>query len=201
MINVKTKKCNHKDKETTKQCSVIPSFNYKDKKTPMYCLTHKLENMINIIIIKCIKCGDVSVTKKNNFLCYDCNPVKTKKQKEKENAVRDLLIKNEITFIQDKAVKKNGCLKRPDFLIECNKYYLIIEVDEYQHKEYDEEDEKYRMQLIKKALELPTKFIRYNPDNKNFNWKVKRSMLIEKVNEFINKEELVNDDPVYLFYE
>ncbi len=139
--------------------------------------------------------------KKNNYLCSSyCNPVKTKKQKEKENVVRDLLIKNEITFIQDKAVK-NGCLKRPDFLIKCNKYYLIIEVDEYQHKEYDEEDEKYRMQLIKDALKLPTKFIRYNPDNKNFNWKVKRSMLIEKVNEWIHKEELVNDDPVYLFYE
>ena len=201
MINICAQKCIYINKETNEQCSVHASFNYKDTKTPIYCFIHKLENMINIKKKMCIQCGDISAKKRNNFLCYDCNPVKTKKQKEKENAVRDLLIKNEITFIQDKAVKKNGCLKRPDFLIKCNKYYLIIEVDEYQHKEYDEEDEKYRMQLIKEALELPTKFIRYNPDNKNFNWKVKRCMLIEKVNEFINKEELVNDDPVYLFYE
>ena len=201
MINIVNKRCIYINKKTNEQCFVQASFNYKDTKTPIYCSIHKLENMININIKMCIQCGDISAKKKNKFLCYDCNPVKTKKQKEKENAVRDLLIKNEITFIQDKAVKKNGCLKRPDFLIECNKYYLIIEVDEYQHKEYDEEDEKHRMELIKKALELPTKFIRYNPDNKNFNWKVKRSMLIEKVNEFINKEELVNDDPVYLFYE
>ena len=57
------------------------------------------------------------------------------------------------------------------------------------------------MELIKKALEFPTKFIRYNPDNNKYNWRVKRKTLIEKVNEWINKENLENDNPIYLFYE
>jgi len=201
MINIVAKKCIYINKETNEQCSFISSFNYKDKKTPMYCSSHKKSNMINLKIKMCIKCGDVTVNKKTNYLCCDCNPVKTKKQKEKENAVRDLLNEHGVKFIQDKAVRKNGCLKRPDFLIEFDKYYLIIEVDEYQHKDYDAEDEKYRMELIKKALERPTKFIRYNPDNKNYNWRVKRKILMETVNKWINKVELENDDPIYLYYE
>jgi Holliday junction resolvase-like predicted endonuclease len=157
--------------------------------------------MIDVHNKKCIKCGDAIVTKKTNYLCYDCNPEKTKKQKEKENAVRDLLKQHGVNFIQDKAIKKNGCLKRPDFLIEFKNYYLIIEVDEYQHKDYDEEDEQHRMELIREALERPTKFIRYNPDNKQYNWRVKRKTLMEAVNKWINKEELENDEPIYLYYE
>ena len=34
-------------------CEKIASFNYKDLKDPIYCNTHKLENMIKVKKIRC----------------------------------------------------------------------------------------------------------------------------------------------------
>ncbi len=36
-------------------CYKHSSFNYKNKKSPIYCLKHKKDNMINIISKKCIE--------------------------------------------------------------------------------------------------------------------------------------------------
>lgn len=45
---VSNKYCN------TKDCKIIPVYNYKDEKDGLYCSLHKLENMINIKKRKCI---------------------------------------------------------------------------------------------------------------------------------------------------
>lgn len=47
MINVIKKSCAHED------CPTLPSYNYKEYKTPIYCAVHKKINMINVKNILC----------------------------------------------------------------------------------------------------------------------------------------------------
>ena len=51
MINVKIKLC---DEDC---CNKYPAFNYSGIKKPIYCATHKKENMINVISIHCQELG------------------------------------------------------------------------------------------------------------------------------------------------
>ena len=62
---------------------------------------------------------------------------------------------------------KNGCLRRSDIMIDCSIYNIIIEIDEDQHRDYNEDDEdieEIRMKEISDALNKPLIFIRFNPD-------------------------------------
>jgi len=52
----------------------------------------------------------------------------------------------------------------PDYVFNCVYYYIILEIDEYQHKKYDKNNEIKRMRDITSSLEMPVIFIRYNPD-------------------------------------
>ena len=159
--------------------------------------------MIDVVTKKCIECNLFSVKKINNYLCCYCNPVKTKKFKTKENEVKQLLELNNIQFIHDKQITNKCCYKyRPDFVIDCLYYYLIVEVDEDAHRSYDKECELIRMNNIQASIELPTKFIRYNPDKKEIKKNIKEKELMETVKEWMKKDikELKTEEPVYLFY-
>jgi hypothetical protein len=50
-------------------------------------------------------------------------------------------------------------------MIDCDSYFLIIEVDENQHNRYEKECEEPRMNMITQSLGMPTFWIRYNPDD------------------------------------
>lgn len=150
---------------------------------------------------RCNGCKLFYVTKKNNFLCSYCNTNKTKRKKTKEEDVKNLLIENNFNFIHDKKIINDCCFKyRPDFLFDCNTYFIVLEVDEDAHDSYDKECEIIRMNNISIGLGLPCKFIRYNPDNKNFKKKEKQEKLIEILNENLYKEMLDDIEVVYLFY-
>jgi hypothetical protein len=141
------------------------------------------------------------VRKDNNYLCSYCNPNKTIKRRTKENNIRDLLLKNNINFIQNKSFTNDCCLKyRPDFLIDCGSYFLVVECDEDAHKQYDKDCEIIRMNNISIGLGLPVKWIRYNPDNKNYKKKYKEKILIETLQNLLNKEFINNMEVEYLFY-
>lgn len=149
---------------------------------------------------KCKECKLFYVTKKNNFLCSYCNPT-TKRKKTKEEDVKNLLIENNFKFIHDKKIINDCCFKyRPDFLFDCDTYFIVLEVDEDAHDSYDKECEIIRMNNISIGLGLPCKFIRYNPDNKNFKKKEKQKKLIEILNENLYKEMLDDIEVIYLFY-
>jgi hypothetical protein len=141
------------------------------------------------------------VLKKTNYLCSYCNPERSKQRKTKENSVRDLFLTNNIEFVNDKRFKNDCCLRyRPDFLIDLNTFFLIVEVDENAHSQYPEECEIIRMNNISSGLCLPVKWIRYNPDQKGVTKKEKEEVLLQKVQE-IMKYEYVEDLSVnYLFY-
>jgi hypothetical protein len=159
--------------------------------------------MIDVKNKRCKNCNLIQVIKSNNFLCSYCNPEKTKKFKTKENEIKKLLELNNIEFINDKQVQNKCCYKyRPDFVIDCLYYYLIVEVDEDAHSSYDKECELIRMNNIQLSLELPTKFIRYNPDKKGIRKNIKQKELLKMLKEWMKKEleELKTEEPVYLFY-
>ncbi len=65
----------------------------------------------------------------------------------------------------DRMIDRGECLKsRPDFIIDCNTHFIVLEVDENQHKSYDNICEFNRMVNISQTLGMRTIFIRYNPD-------------------------------------
>lgn len=113
--------------------------------------------------------------------------------------VKQLLEQHGIPFTHNKQIVNECCLKyRPDFVIDCGSYFVVLEVDENAHSGYEKECEIVRMNNICHVLVLPTKFIRYNPDNKNFTTKQKQAALIETLQACMKK--LDNVEPTYLFY-
>jgi hypothetical protein len=159
--------------------------------------------MIDVKSKKCKDCNLFQVNKRTNYLCSYCNPVKSNRIKTKENEVKELFELNNIEFIHDKQISNKCCYKyRPDFVIDCLYYYLIVEVDEYAHDSYDKECELIRMNNIQMSIGLPTKFIRYNPDKKGIRKNIKQKELLNMVKEWMKKKlgELKTEEPVYLFY-
>ena len=87
--------------------------------------------------------------------------------KTKEYAVLEFIRNNypEHTWINDKKVKKGSSKMRPDILLELQAHNIIIEIDENQHKTYDNCELK-RINLLFEDLEYKhTVFIRFNPDD------------------------------------
>lgn len=195
MVNIKDKKC-------IKCNNITPGFNYPNEKSPAYCNECKLDGMIDIKTPRfiCKSCNlEWYVTKKSKELCSYCDPNTMKKSKELQ--VKKLLERNKIEFINDKTISNTCCYKyRPDFLIDCISYFIVIEVDENAHKQYDKDCELIRMNNISYSLGLPVKFIRYNPDNKIYTKSHKEHMLIQELLKYSNLDYLENLETVYLFY-
>lgn len=182
-----------------KECTKKASFNYPNQKQYLYCSNHKLEGMKNIKANTCKSCYLFIAHKRNNYLCSYCNPNKPKYQKTKEMQVRQLLEKHNIPFTHNQQVSNDCCLRyRPDFVVDCSTHFLVLEVDEHAHSGYEKDCEIVRMNNISHSLGLPTKFIRYNPDNKVYTTKHKESVLIESLQKHMTQ--LDNIEPLYLFY-
>lgn len=82
----------------------------------------------------------------------------------KEIRIVNFVKNSNIDFTHNKSIGINYGDYRPDILIECKKYFIIVEVDERAHRYYDKICENVRMANIKLALDLPCIFLRYNPD-------------------------------------
>jgi len=195
MINVKNKRC--------KECKLKHAlYNYEGLKAE-YCGDCKKDKMIDVKNKRCLECNLFYVNNRTNYLCGYCNKYKSKRVKTKEIEVKKLLELNNIEFIHDKQISNKCCYKyRPDFIIDCLYYYLIVEVDEDAHRSYDKICELIRMNNIQLSLELPTKFIRYNPDKKGIKKNIKEKELLERVKEWMKKDikELKTEEAEYLFY-
>ena len=82
--------------------------------------------------------------------------------------------KDESIFgFQDDKIIKNECdiLNRPDRIYDCNTHFVIVEIDENQHKgkrsscSRGEAGELERMYKIQVATGMNCIFLRFNPDN------------------------------------
>lgn len=95
-----------------------------------------------------------------NHLCSKCSSVVKKNERVTEDRIYDVLVNSGIGACS----RNKRCSRyRPDIVIDGGTHFVIVEVDEHQHKTYTENKEE-RMLSVKQALLLPTTFVRFNPD-------------------------------------
>lgn len=192
---------------------------------PEYCSNCKKESMINI---SC-KCKNINCSSSGNikykYYCTHCfsnlfpnDPLSLQVRiKSKENYVRDFFRENFSDFIHDIALWTGNCncshRRRIDFRMLINNTLLCIEVDENQHKRYDNTDEELRYDDLFMIHGGKFIFIRFNPDeyiNKNgvkINPTIKKRMddLTYEINQQIyriyNEKNTELLEIIYLFYD
>ena len=198
MCSNKVKTCKYED------CLTDAYFGTKAE-PKQYCVTHKKDKMYNYTSKKCTSCNLYEV-KKQPYLCIYCNPDRLKKTKELE--VTDFLKNNNIDFIYNKSTGFSCGNYRPDILIDCVTHFIIVEVDEGQHKQHSTECEYIRMNNIYLSLGLPTIFIRFNPDtfkvNNVRNYTKSNSRLknvLKVIEEYKNKENINFIEVIYMYYD
>ena len=158
-IRKPTRRCN------TKKCNNIAVFGFNTIAT--HCDVHKEENQINLIEGHCSNCGLLTILTETKIceLCGHFAEVK-KRLLEKQLRIKDLIQKENIEiFSYDSVIDKACNKKRPDIVIDCSTHFIVVEIDEFQHKRGQGYlCENIRMLDIAQALGLNTIFIRYNPD-------------------------------------
>ena len=149
-------KCEHE------KCKQRPLYTDDNTNYPQRCEHHKTDNDVNIIESTCTSCNDLHYIKTGN-VCSGCQTMVIELH-VKESRIRTVLTANNIKFQHDQIVDKMCSKRRPDFVIDCDKYMLVVEVDENQHASYACECEQGRMIQIHNDIGMKTCFIRYNPD-------------------------------------
>lgn len=135
---------------------------------PRRCETHALNNDVNIVESPCKMCGLTYLLNEKTGLCDTCNDVEVKKiHKVKENETLHYLQSNGVIFTIKDSIPEYACnTYRPDAVIDLTYFILILEIDEFQHKSYQEDCEKIRMMSLHQDYGgIPVVFIRYNPDS------------------------------------
>ncbi len=149
---------------------------------------------------KCRSCHLFQTKSKNNYLCSYCSPNSSKRQKTKELQLKNYLEKYYQLIHNKKVNLDNSCQTYfPDFLIDCNSFFICIECDENAHKSYNKNCELIRMNNITYSLGLPTIFLRFNPDKKGIKMKTKQIILKSYIDYYTDKK--LSDNVIeYLFY-
>ncbi len=130
---------------------------------------------------KCTSCNLFNIKNTDILLCNYCDP-NGKIQDTKEIKVVKFLETNNIKFTHNKSIGFECGNYRPDILIDCNTHFIVVEVDENQHENYNKNCEMARMNNIYVALGLPVIFLRYNPDLYYLNNKLKKTKDDERLN-------------------
>ena len=176
--------------------------------------------------------------KKYNGYCTRCyihlfpdEPV-SKNYKTKEYAVLEFIRNNypEHTWVNDKIIEGGCSKKRPDIFLELLTHSIIIEIDENQHKTYDNCELKRINLLFEDLGDRHIVFIRFNPDNylnkdninitscwgidrnglssvkksKKNEWEQRLDTLKNVVDRYLNIDEIDLSEPItneYLFYD
>ena len=153
----------------------------------------------------CIECKLFRVTKKNNYLCSYCNPTQAKYIKTKELTLKSWLENQNYKLTYNKKCNIDNSCKTyfPDFLIDCNTFFIVLECDENKHSGYEYNCERIRENNICYALGLPCIFIRYNPDSISRNKKINnksRMIILKSYIEYYKTLEYSDNDLKFLFY-
>jgi hypothetical protein len=150
-------------------CTFVPTHGIDE---PVRCETHALEDEANLVERKCASCNLLYVLDENNQ-CINCG-IMTEIQVKKERLVKQSTVKR---FLDDSNIKYDfydqgidsgiglGCTReRPDFFIDLGTHWMILEVDEFQHRSYKDICECTRMINIAQTIHRKGVFIRFNPD-------------------------------------
>ena len=133
----------------------------------LHCEEHKEEDEINMVENPCKSCGLTMILDKDEK-CEYCNPETFKiATLVKQKALMDFLdSKNLKGDSTDKMIDGGICGKeRPDRLYDFGDKIIVLECDEYQHKNRACLCEQTRMINISQSIGMPTYFIRFNPDD------------------------------------
>lgn len=184
MINLKLdNKCNMLD------CDNQYFITVKDVR---YCLDHVPNNYEKYILNK--KCKYCDIEEKSTYVCSDCSKIKNKK----EWAIVRYIRRNiDLPFEYNTSKMLAGCSKkRPDVYFELNKHCVIVEIDEHQHKSYEDVCECARINEIVNGIGGKSVIIiRYNPDKIYNNKKLININQLDRVTTLIEtiKKELSSD--------
>lgn len=173
MINIYHKKCI--------KCNNRARFNNYSEKSPLYCNFHKTDLMVNIEdkLCKIFLCGKRAIDKYEDY-CLTCfihiypEKILSRNYKSKESDVVKFVLNNfpNYSWITDKKINDGCSNKRPDLLLHLGYQVINIEIDENQHKSYEEICENKRLMLISKDLNhINLILIRFNPDSYTKNGK------------------------------
>ena len=150
-----------------KECTNCYEFIEDNKRL---CSQHCTNTNYEIILKR--KCKYCDIEEKSIYVCKECQNT----QNKTEWMVIRYLRKNITTpFIYNSNKMLQNCtLKRPDVYFELTKHCVIVEVDEYQHRYYNDNCECARLnELVNGIGGKSVIFIRFNPDQiKNNNQQI-----------------------------
>lgn len=166
------------------------------------CIHSKKTIECNIcsIYYYCRSCSVMTANKKYRLYCKECfikkfpNELVFKKVKTREQTVINFITKEfkDLNWIINKPIETLKVY--PDVFLEMEDKYLIIEIDEHQHKKYNKRSEEERIQRITSILEDKTLFmIRFNTDefidnngveNSSPWWKYNQDLVIKNEKEW-----------------
>lgn len=186
IVDLVSKRCEGKNGDNS-PCLTCPNFGFPGEKA-VRCSKHLLSGMIDVRSAKCKCTNPVQPTyglsdgkpicckacktpemidlKKCGKFCQYCDPERLTKTyaTSKEMIVVDFLQKNKISFVHNRSIGYEYGNYRPDVKIDCETHFVVIEIDEDQHRGYEKSCEVARMYNIRLCLGKPCIFIRYNPD-------------------------------------
>jgi hypothetical protein len=205
-------------------CKELATFGITE---PKHCEDHSTDKEVCLLGKKCNGCFREDLILNRNGLCIlFCEPdeiyKKIERDKIKEKIVLNYLdqninTKNIIKIIDDKTLNHFCNKYRPDRVYDCGTHYVIVEVDENQHKRYHsicskgEKAELIRMHEIRNAAGIHCIFLRFNPDDFKVNNEKKKINMAQRLkilkkwieycfNKIPNKD-LVPVEVKYLFYD
>jgi len=158
-----------------------------------YCLEHCPKKEYEIAIKRLCKYCDLEDD--SQYICKEC---KNNKNKKEWQVIRYLRKNIDTNFKHDDSSEMlQGCSKRrPDAYFDLEKHVVIAEIDENQHKSYDDPCECSRINEIVNGIGgRPIIIIRYNPDKINNNNNTITIKQEDRLNCLVDtiKEELVKD--------
>ncbi len=163
--NTNLKKCD--------KCDKIAYYGLREDNIKLTCRLHAESNYVNVAYKLCT-CG---TAQNPNYLpycakCYYKNNPDIQVSKIfgiKEKRVVDYMKESyeDLELFNNKRIVGGSSSRRPDILIKVNKHaYIMIEIDENQHDNYDKHDEDERLKIIANDIKGIRALyqIRFNPD-------------------------------------
>lgn len=168
MINVFTRRCEHEG------CATVPVYNLPGIKRGRFCKSHKTDEMIDVVSKRC-KTPMCDTTVQSTIgaseHCMRCTSYLFPDQakggwfKTRETKLKEYLESRytDKTIVHDRRVECH--LYRPDFVFDMGSHTVVIELDENQHKRYDNSCDNKRLMSIFHGLgSRPMVMMRFNPD-------------------------------------
>lgn len=157
-----------------------------------YCLVHCPDKSFEMSFKR--KCKYCDIEELSKFICKDCSKIRNKKE---WMVVRHINRNIMTSFVYNSSKMLNECSrKRPDIFFELEKHCIIVEIDENQHKTYEDICECARINEIVNGIGgRSVIFIRFNPDKIKNNKKEIKIPLIYRLGILIEiiKDELSKD--------